>query len=138
MVGETVAGFLPSAREWGVRLELASGEPVPVDADPERLAQIVANLVENALKYATGTVQVGVERRNGRVELHVDDDGPGVPVSEREPCSNGLHGTRRAQPEGRHRDRAGDRPRARGAMGGTAACQPLDAGGTRFVVAIPA
>jgi two-component system sensor histidine kinase BaeS len=139
VVGETVAGFLPSAREWGVRLELASGEPVPVDADPERLAQIVANLVENALKYASGTVQVGVERRNGRVELHVDDDGPGVPVSDRERVFERLY-TARGAPSRKVGTGIGLAivHELAGAMGGTAACQPLDAGGTRFVVAIPA
>ncbi len=139
VVGETVAGFLPSARDWGVRLELASGDPVPVDTDPERLAQIVANLVENALKYATGTVHVGVERNNGRVELHVDDDGPGVPTTERERVFERLY-TARGTPSRKVGTGIGLAivHELAGAMGGTAACQPLAEGGTRFVVAIPA
>ena len=39
------------------------GAVLPVDLDPERLAQIVANLVENALKYATSQVEVYARRR---------------------------------------------------------------------------
>ena len=38
-----------------------AGDGCPVDADPQRLAQIVANLVENALKYATAARR-GVDR----------------------------------------------------------------------------
>jgi signal transduction histidine kinase len=55
-------------------------EPIDLRAngDPERLHQVVANLVENALKYAQARVTVGVTTVNGRVELRVDDDGPGI------------------------------------------------------------
>ena len=48
-------------------------------ADPDRLGQVVANLVENALKYARSTVSVDVRLREGRPTLSVDDDGPGIP-----------------------------------------------------------
>ena len=55
-----------------------AAEPAPAFADPQRLAQIVANLVENALKYATTTVTVGVRTVGDRIEIRVDDDGPGI------------------------------------------------------------
>ena len=47
-------------------------------ADPDRLAQVVANLVENALDFATGRIAVGTGRAGGLVELWVEDDGPGI------------------------------------------------------------
>ena len=139
VVGETVAGFLPSAREWGVTLVFAPGAPVPADADPERLAQIVANLVENALKYASGNVRVGVERNGDRVDVQVDDDGPGVPPAEREQVFERLY-TGRGVPSRRVGTGIGLAivHELAGAMGGSAACRPLEQGGTRFVVGIPA
>jgi two-component system sensor histidine kinase BaeS len=139
VVEETVAGFLPSAREWGVRLDVESGTAVPVDADPERLAQVVANLVENALKYAAANVRVAVEPSDGRVEVRVDDDGPGVPSEERERVFERLY-TARGAPSRKVGTGIGLAivHELAGAMGGTALCQPLPSGGTRFVVAIPA
>src|SRR4029077_2077656 len=47
-------------------------------ADPDRLAQGVANLVENALDFASGGITVGAARAGGGVELWVEDDGPGI------------------------------------------------------------
>ncbi len=55
-----------------------------VRAQPERLARIVRNLLDNALRHATATVAVTVTSINSRVVLHVDDDGPGIPPDERE------------------------------------------------------
>jgi signal transduction histidine kinase len=55
-----------------------------VDADPERLHQVVANLVENAVRYSPsgGTVRVEATRNNGSVCIAVADEGPGIPEHE--------------------------------------------------------
>jgi signal transduction histidine kinase len=50
-----------------------------VRADPLRLEQALSNLVDNALRHGAGTVRISAARRDGRVDLHVTDDGPGVP-----------------------------------------------------------
>jgi two-component system sensor histidine kinase BaeS len=138
VVDATVDGFAPAAREWGVRLERASGDPVDLDADPERLAQIVANLVENALKYARSEVKVDLARHNGQVELHVDDDGPGIALDERERVFERLY-TARGTPSRKVGTGIGLAVvhELAAAMGGSATCEPLAAGGTRFVVRIP-
>ena len=52
--------------------------PVPVLADPDRLAQVLANLVENAAKYARANVFVSCRLDAGRALCTVDDDGPGI------------------------------------------------------------
>jgi PAS domain S-box-containing protein len=60
-------------------------EPLEADADRDKLRQIVTDLVENAVKYspAGGTVAVSVCRRDDSVEISVEDEGIGVPDSER-------------------------------------------------------
>ena len=55
-------------------------EPVTLDADPVRLAQIVSNLLNNAAKYTPpgGRVALHVERHGGEVEIRVTDNGIGI------------------------------------------------------------
>jgi signal transduction histidine kinase len=138
VVNTTVDGFAPVAREWGVRLERTPGQRLDVEADPERLAQIVANLVENALKYARTEVRIDLDRRDGRVELHVDDDGPGIPAEERQRVFERLY-TARGAPSRKVGTGIGLAVvhELAAAMGGSATCEPLTSGGTRFVVTIP-
>ncbi len=139
VVIDAVAGFVPSARDWGLRLEVTQGTAAPADVDPERLAQITANLVENALKYAHSTVRVGMDRSDGRFELRVDDDGPGVPPGEQERVFERLYTPRQApgRKVGTGIGLAIVHELA-GAMGGSARCEPLEPSGTRFTVTIPA
>lgn len=56
-----------------------SGSPVTVPGDPLRLAQVLANLLDNAQRYGAVSVQVGPDAR-----VRVSDDGPGVPPADRE------------------------------------------------------
>jgi signal transduction histidine kinase len=57
-------------------------EPLRVEADPTRLTQIVANLLDNAAKYTNpgGTIEVAAERESGSVRLRVRDSGVGIPA----------------------------------------------------------
>jgi len=92
VVRETAEGFTPTAEGLGLRLVVHpavcddGASPQPVAADPDRLAQVVANLVENACKYATTTIEVGTWYRRGPEGteglITVDDDGPGVAPEE--------------------------------------------------------
>jgi two-component system sensor histidine kinase BaeS len=58
----------------------------PVSADPDRLAQIVANLIENACTYARSRVMVGLTGAGpaGGCVITVDDNGPGIAPSDLE------------------------------------------------------
>ena len=139
VVSEAVDAFHPSAREIGVELMVDRGGSAPVDTDPERLGQIVANLVENALKYARTRVTVGVGSANGTLELRVDDDGPGIDPNDLPHVFDRLY-TSRTGP-GRKVGTGLGLAIVRelsAAMGGTADVQVLDGQGTRFVVTIPA
>ncbi len=139
VVGGAAAAFHPSAREIGVDLVVDRSGSVPVDADPERLGQIVANLVENALKYAHTRVTVGVAADDGMLEVRVDDDGPGIDPSDLPHVFERLY-TSRTAPGRKVGTGLGLAivHELSAAMGGTTDARALDGQGTRFVVRIPA
>jgi two-component system OmpR family sensor kinase len=65
----------------GVRWELDAVAEVWVIGDAHRLRRLVENLLENAGRYAAGTVHVRVRAQGERAALSVEDDGPGVPAA---------------------------------------------------------
>lgn len=110
-------------------------------ADPERLAQVVANLVENALKYAVTKVEVATQTVSGgrAVEIAVADDGPGIDPDDLPRVFERLYTSRR-QP-GRKVGTGLGLAIVRElvtAMGGRVDVGPTAEGGTRFVVSLPA
>jgi PAS domain S-box-containing protein len=71
----------PSADAKGVRLQLLLDLDVPlVTGDPDRLQQVVWNLLTNAIKFAPkgGRVQVRLLKKENDCELVVEDNGPGI------------------------------------------------------------
>ena len=86
LVAESVAAAKPQAAAANVelRLRLAGGETA-VRGDRRRLAQVVDNLVSNAIKFspAAGTVDLTVARGNGKVTIEVEDHGIGISESDR-------------------------------------------------------
>ena len=73
------------ASSRGVELELMhSNDNVRVGVDQDLAERILHPVVENALRYGRGKVQVQVTRNGSTVLFAVDDDGPGVLVDERE------------------------------------------------------
>ena len=69
-----------------VELELDAPEGLPVvSADPSQLRQVVANLIDNAIKYSPegGPVRVSLSPDSGAVRLAVSDSGIGIPPDER-------------------------------------------------------
>jgi signal transduction histidine kinase len=61
----------------------ADGPPLAVHGDAQALGRLFDNLVTNAGKYAT-TVRTSAVREGSSVIVNIDDDGPGVPVEDRE------------------------------------------------------
>ncbi|TAK69020.1 MAG: HAMP domain-containing protein [Actinomycetota bacterium] len=59
-------------------------EAVRVTADPGRIAQVVRNLVDNAIRHAESGVALSVSTAAHQAVVTVDDDGPGVAEAERE------------------------------------------------------
>jgi signal transduction histidine kinase len=70
-----------------VDLELiAPASLSPLAADPDKLSQVLANLLENAVKYSPdgGRVRLLLEQRDGSIRFVVTDEGLGIPAAERE------------------------------------------------------
>lgn len=98
----SVSEFEATARERGVRLAVKTpSDPLWVSTDPGRYAQVVQNLVENAIRYGSPGDRVEVRLRSESVDalelaqkpltptqrvglLSIDDEGPGVPNADRE------------------------------------------------------
>ena len=68
--------------------------------DPDRVAQVVANLLENALRYTPegGSVRVGIEELGGYAIVRVADDGPGIEECDLPHIFERLYVTRRYRP----------------------------------------
>jgi signal transduction histidine kinase len=99
---ETVTGFEPLARSRKAELELKLTEPLNVTVDQARYRQLLLNLLDNAVKFgpAGQRIRVTLEEREGKARLEVQDQGSGVPESERltiwEPYFRGISATRSA------------------------------------------
>jgi signal transduction histidine kinase len=61
-------------------------EPLAAEADGDKLGQVLAHLLDNAIRYspAGGTVTVAARRTDGAVEVSVEDEGVGIPHAEQE------------------------------------------------------
>jgi signal transduction histidine kinase/ActR/RegA family two-component response regulator len=77
MVVETAR---PGAQEKAVSIRFSNGQPVVVWGDPDRLQQVVWNLVNNAIKFtpAGGWVEVLVKRSDNHACIQVSDSGVGI------------------------------------------------------------
>ena len=82
---------LPAAAHKAVAGRVAAGEPASrfvvevtgdlpeIWADPDKIDQVIANLVENALRHGAGTVTITISPYGGGAEVIVEDEGTGVP-----------------------------------------------------------
>jgi signal transduction histidine kinase len=77
----------PEARQRGLALTVRSRGPASVNGNRQLLAQLLANLLENAIKYvpAGGTIALAVEGDASSARLIVSDNGPGIPEEARHP-----------------------------------------------------
>jgi signal transduction histidine kinase len=81
VVSDSVEALRPAADAKHIRVQMIlDPRAAPISGDPNRLQQIVWNLVSNAVKFTPkqGLVQVRLERVNWHVEIVVSDNGMGV------------------------------------------------------------
>jgi signal transduction histidine kinase len=85
LVREQVAALRVASPDRTILLRTpAHGRPVPVEADADRIGQVVTNFVSNALKYSPPArpVYVAVKAQSDHVRVAVRDAGPGIPKAE--------------------------------------------------------
>ena len=77
---EVAADFGPIGADRGITID-AAGDRIEVEADRDRIRQVVVNLVDNAVKYSHdgGEVRIATWRQDGEVGLSVSDHGIGLP-----------------------------------------------------------
>ena len=84
---EVAMGWVPDALKRGIDLgfEAWTG-PVMINGDPDRLRELINNLIDNAIRYSQldGRVTVAIAvAADGRGQMSISDDGPSIPVEER-------------------------------------------------------
>ena len=72
-----------AARRRRVPVAVEVEGPLAVRGDEAALHRALDHLVANAARHADGQVAMVVERENGAIAVHVDDDGPGIPPADR-------------------------------------------------------
>jgi signal transduction histidine kinase len=85
LVADAIAALEPSAAKRGIRIETAGvGDVVSCQTDPQRVRQILINLLSNAVRHnpAEGVVTVALRVDDRRLRFDVIDRGPGIPGSE--------------------------------------------------------
>lgn len=136
-----VATFAPLAQERGVNVFSEARDPVSAYVDAGALRQIVLNLLDNATKFGPRgqTVRLTVEQAGDRARIAVEDDGPGIPLADRERIWSPYVRLRRetsAANEGSGIGLAVVRELTQ-LHGGSAIVEDATGGGARFVVELP-
>jgi signal transduction histidine kinase len=89
VIREQIAGMVAAGQPED-RFAVTANPAPPVFADPDKLRQVLANLLENAVRHGEGRVSITVEAQasepatatehgSGMVAVTVDDEGPGIP-----------------------------------------------------------
>jgi signal transduction histidine kinase len=133
-IGQRVAG---SEVKLSVNVREESLE-VPLEIDPDRLIQVVTNILNNAYKFARTKVSLSSTLNDAHLNIRIEDDGPGIPDSIRsrlfvEPIDSGDHRGR----EGGSGYGLLIAERLSKSMGATITVEATSLVGTSILVAIP-
>ena len=92
VVGDVAELYEPVAEDRGLTLTLATTPPIPIRANRQLISQAIANLVDNAIKYASTAapgdrrqllIEIATRVENNTAILIVADHGPGIPAADR-------------------------------------------------------
>ena len=82
LVNGAVSASEGLARERGIEIKVIESTPEAIiRGDDDRLMQVMTNLLSNAVKFSSrgDSVEIGVSRQNGSLEIKICDQGPGIP-----------------------------------------------------------
>ena len=84
LLEHTALAYLPAAESRGISIRVEGEAVKPVSVDPDRMLQVLGNLVGNALRHTPdgGQVILSTAQANGQVLLRVQDNGPGIPTED--------------------------------------------------------
>ncbi|RJQ25843.1 MAG: HAMP domain-containing protein [Peptococcaceae bacterium] len=100
LAGQIMEKFQPVGAQKGVEIKGLFPKQLPaVFADPDRLEQVLVNLLDNALRAAPkgGWVKLSVRESEGRLQVSVSDNGPGIPLAEQSLIWERFHKTDRSR-----------------------------------------
>jgi two-component system, OmpR family, sensor histidine kinase BaeS len=141
LLEQTAAAHAIQAKQRNIALDIVAAPDLPaVQVDPDRMNQVLGNLVSNALRYtpAGGRITLAAGQQNGRIWLQVRDTGDGIPPGDLPHIFNRFY--------------RGDKSRAAGesglglaiarsiveAHGGTITAESVPHYGATFTITLPA
>ena len=89
LIAEIIDTYGPVVEEAGQTLDVAIRDATTISGDHDMLVQLLANLIQNALRYGANNQAIGIEVHGPR--LIITDEGPGVPFDQRENVLQPLH-----------------------------------------------
>jgi two-component system, OmpR family, sensor histidine kinase BaeS len=91
---EVMLAFERQAQTVGKHLQFA-GESIHLELDPERIRQVLYNLLDNALRHTPegGTVRCAIRKSEQHILLEISDEGPGIPPADLERVFERLYRT---------------------------------------------
>ena len=139
LIGSAIAALDVQASEAGVSFEVVGADTLPsVRGDPDKLAQLFLNLLDNAVKHSPRgtTVHVSGNRDNGAVLIRVRDSGSGLPEGAQARLFQRFYRGDNAERDGAGLGLAIAQAIAQ-AHGGTIRASNVDGGGAEFAVRLP-
>lgn len=104
VVAEVAELYQPIAQEKNLELKVKKARKIQVNADPDKMEQVMDNLISNAIKYTPqGSIEVGCVQKGDVVEVYVKDTGPGISAEHLERLFDRFYRTDKA----RSRDKGG-------------------------------
>lgn len=81
LLEHTALAYLPAAEARGIQLTLEDADTPPIIVDPDRILQVLGNVVSNAIRHTPegGQISLSAVAENDRVILRIRDSGPGIP-----------------------------------------------------------